>query len=223
TAGEDLNDQGDFDVFNNSLAPTYSLTITGAGNTITVINAALHDRVFDVLGSASLTLQNLALVNGSVTGDGGCIRSAGPALTLTSVIVQSCVASANGGGVASNGVTAISASIIRSNHAGPNVGDSGGGLSVSGSGGLTIANSTIDNNTAGDSGGGMISNTIGAVLITGSTISRNQLSNSPGTAGGGGAIFGASLNVTIINSTISGNTAGGAGFGGGIDTVTPLT
>src|SRR5581483_3151361 len=88
TAGEDLNDQGDFDVFNNSLAPTYSLTITGAGNTITVINAALHDRVFDVLGSASLTLQNLALVNGSVTGDGGCIRSAGPALTLTSVIVQ---------------------------------------------------------------------------------------------------------------------------------------
>jgi hypothetical protein len=92
----------------------------------------------------------------------------------------------------------------------------GGGLFVSS---LTensrIVLSTISGNRADDSGGGIFSPSLGAVLtIVSSTISGNTGGlPSPSYTGFGGGIEIDQGNLRIINSTISGNHANGAGGG----------
>jgi len=109
---------------------------------------------------------------------------------------------------------------------------------------LTVNNSTFTNNTAATSGGainilGNVSGDSTTIGITGSTFTGNEATGSRGgaiyvqqladmtvsqttvddnTAGGnGGGIFNLQSNVTVEQSTISNNTAGGDG--GGIDAI----
>jgi hypothetical protein len=86
----------------------------------------------------------------------------------------------------------------------------GGGINNAGM--LTIRNSTITGNTAGFVGGGIVAE--GTVIITDSTITDNTADR------GAGIYFGASVTLTITNSTIARNRAtflaGGGVMGGGI-------
>ena len=94
----------------------------------------------------------------------------------------------------------------------------GNGGGILNHGGLTISDSSIVSNSAAivpASSGGGISNTEGATLtVTGTTINNNF-----GSCRGGG-IYASNAQVTVINSTISGNwtsqRAQCAGIGGGI-------
>jgi CSLREA domain-containing protein len=79
---------------------------------------------------------------------------------------------------------------------------------VSGSGGgiynrasLTLENVTIKENTASASGGGLFNGAHGAAFVQGSTITANTA----GGDGGGLAVGGGS--VTLVNNTLSGNSA----------------
>jgi hypothetical protein len=88
----------------------------------------------------------------------------------------------------------------------------------------TIADTTVDGNTAGPTigrGGGFDYETAGTVTITGSTFSGNTGNSASGQGLGGGLSLNSATaagTFTLQNSTIDGNTASGAdgGDGGGI-------
>ncbi|CAG4930671.1 fibronectin type III domain-containing protein [Acidithrix sp. C25] len=110
-------------------------------------------------------------------------------------------------------------------------GGNGGGINYSGSGSLTITDSTISGNSAGNGGNGLSSGGAGgngggisyvgtgSLTITDSTISGNSAGTggngtfaSAGTGGNGGGIYyHSSGSFTISNATITGNGAGNAG------------
>ncbi|CAM9970839.1 unnamed protein product, partial [Discosporangium mesarthrocarpum] len=149
--GENSAARGDLDI-------TRDLTIRGAGQATTVINAAQIDRVFHVLPGVTLTLENLTVTGGAATGadDGGGIFNAGT-LNLNNVTVTNNTASGefgDGGGIYSDTAAAIDANNI-----------------------------TIENNTARRIGGGIFS--AGALSITASGNSPGILAGNQAALGGG--------------------------------------
>jgi hypothetical protein len=159
--------------------------------------------------------------NGGAGGDGGGIAALGSLSIATSVI--------NGNFAGAAGVSASGAS---------GKGGSGGGVYFSGGAGasLSIDRTTIDGNAAtsgatssglgapssdGGDGGGVWAS--GAVTIQSSTISNNSsggggaarfnsAANAAGDGGDGGGVWLAGAGAkTLINATISGNTAGRGG------------
>jgi CSLREA domain-containing protein len=89
-------------------------------------------------------------------------------------------------------------------------GASGTGGALYNAGTLVVSNSTITGNSA-NSGGG-IRNAGGTVTLTGSTLHGNQANSGGGISNGPGV----ASTFHVVNSTISGNTAGTGGSGGGI-------
>ncbi len=161
---------------------TSTMTIIGNGDTITRSTAGATPafRIFEVSNTGNLTLSGLVLTHGD--GGGGA-----------------------GGAVAAigSGVITIDASTLSGNTA---PGSDGGAIFTRGV--LTISNSNILNNTVTNAhdGGGLGAEGSGQVTITGSTFAGNDTA-----AGFGGAIE-TSQPLRLINSTVTGNTSGrGAG------------
>lgn len=172
------------------------LTIDGSGRII--ISGANTVRHVQVYPDAVLTLEGLALIEGSNDYFGGALY--------------------NGGGVTQVRHTTFS------DNAG---GSYGGAIFNSQNGSLNVENSTFSRNSA-SVGGGAIVNTTGFVTISGTTFISNSVALSPtvnlATAAdqsashlSGGGIGGAVLTgevLHVVNSTFSGNVA--AANGGGI-------
>jgi hypothetical protein len=169
-----------------------NLTIIGNGDTIERSTGAPAFRLFDVASGSSLTLENLTLQNGLLTGgsgasaEGGAIYNQGT-LVLSGVSVQD-----------NEIVAAAGAYSAKSKSLQPGSDAAGGGIWSDGS--LTLKNgTTIQNNSA-----------VGGVGAA-----------SAGQAAGGGNAFGGGLYVaggtaSISSATVSGNTArGGTGGSGG--------
>ncbi len=176
---------------------TAGLTIDGTGQTVT-ISGNNNAKVMDVVGVGnSLTLNNLAIANGSCSNpcSGAGIRVSPGAMLM------------------------INDSTISGNHA--DAWSDGGGITVGSDccnppGTLIINNSTFSGNSARKGGG--IYNGGGIVTITNSTFSGNGATQ-------GGGIYSYGGTVTITNSTLSGNTAtddwlSGAGIYESLSTVT---
>jgi hypothetical protein len=208
------------------------LTVVGNGDTITSSGAG---RLFDVASGGSLTLQNLTLQAGFVSGSGSSAEGGGiynqGTLVLSAVIVQGCGArgsSPKGGGIYNQGTLVLSAAIVQSN-------------GVEGSNGVHKNNGL---GTPGDpaAGGGIWSN--GSLTIeNGSLVQNNQAiggggSGGVGGAGSGGGIYVAGGTANLAGVTVSNNIAqggkgstfftnppcpcfgdnfGGNAFGGGLD------
>lgn len=194
---------------NNGL-PSISGQITINGNRATIVrdNSAPDFRIFHITAVGNLTLNNLTLANGGITGmdggggsgvDGGGDGGSG----------------GFGGGIYNLGTLVINSSTFSGNQA-------------SGGNGLSSANTgTGSGGGGGGFGGGIYSR--GTVTITNSTFSANiaiggrggnSSGGSAGGGGGGGGLGGGLFNhsgvVTIVNSTFSGNGAiGGNGGNGG--------
>lgn len=157
----------------------------GEASTIIDGNGALAgDRVLDIPGSATVTIQGVTLRGGQALSGGG-IRNRGR-LTVSQSTLTLNVAGlriSTGGGISNFGILTISNSSITRNRA-LGVGAYGGGLFNSPTGNLTIYHSTIFGNSAtgslnpGEAGGLVI---LGTASITRSTISGNR-------AGAGGGI-----------------------------------
>ena len=163
-------------------------------------------RIFNIDDSAggaiAVTLNNLTLTGGDVSGGGGAIFSS-ENLTVTNCTITGNEATSDGGGVAASyGTTTITNSTISGNFAG----EDGGGLAISG-GTASITNSTISGNMANLRGGGIYVNYGADTEITNSTISGNSAGNA------GGGIYAYFGSTAITNSTISGNTADDKGGG----------
>jgi hypothetical protein len=197
-----------------------NLTIVGNGDTIER-SSGTPFRLFDVASGASLTLENVTLLNGYATvqqttatswsAEGGAIYNQGTLVLSGATIGGSTAVSiytwnAAGGGVWSNGsLTVENSTVIEGNSAVASNGSDiafGGGLYIAG-GTANISASTISNNRA--QGGG-------------------EAGSSYGSAWGGG-VYVAAGNVTLsgdilgamLPSTSGGNVAqGGDAYGGGL-------
>jgi hypothetical protein len=170
-ADDDTNDSGDLDIRNG-------LAIYGAGTAETVIDASQIDRLLHVdplaFNRLTVTVADLTLRNGTVSGDGGALRVSGTSnfLTLQRVRLHDNVATGSGGALSTTSRGALLDSSVVANIA---LGF-GGGLALVGG-----ADSTF--------------------LVQGATISGNR-SQAVADAGGGGIY--SVTRVRISNTTISG-------------------
>ncbi len=156
-ADEDGSVTGDLDI-------RTPITIMGSGTP--TIDGNGSDRVFDVLSNGSLTLQNVSVVNGSATTDGGGLRNAG-SLTLTSVSVQTNSANGDGGGLFNSGTATLeNGTAITQNTSA----SEGGGVYNAASGLLNINGTAVvgPSNVATENGGGLFNE--GVVAVDGTPI-----------------------------------------------------
>lgn len=233
---EDLAASGDLDL-------RESVSITGAGAGLTIIDGDANDRLVDIVESAVVTISGLTLRNGRVpagdTQGGGAILWNEPVSGKTLLLLVDGVAitgnsagDGDGGGIlieqdapASSTVT-IRNSVISGNTM--DDGDGGGLHLCCANLGVTITNSTIQDNVAvepmadGFNGeGGGIHHCCNDTTLT---VRDSTIRDNTGPTQGGGiyTCCGVALNtlLTIERSTISGNsalsTAPFRGNGGGI-------
>jgi len=228
---EDNAARGDLDVRGD-------LTITGAGPATTIINAAGIDRALHVLAGITLEISGVTITGGnnderpptSFPTDlfmGGGIYNAG-SLTVTNCIVSNNHARWYGGGI-SNSAFNSSLTVINCTFSGNSTVEHGGGAIMSwavfessSNTSLTITDSVFTRNTARRNGGAILAHD--AMTIAGSTFAENSAGAGFGGIGSGGAISTAGTG-TLINSTVSANSAYSAGgiHNGGALTVTHST
>jgi fibronectin-binding autotransporter adhesin len=179
----------------------------------TTLDAAFQGRVFFISGTVEVTLENLTVTHGIITGlalcpesCGGGILATGP-LTLSNVTVFSNSSDRQGGGIAALSSTYIIDSRLFENVATTGFG-LGGGLYAEGP--VIVNNSRLENNTSGNVAGGLY--TFGhPLVITSAVISNNR---SLGNTGGGVYISfatGQSGTVVISDTVFYGNRSGEGG------------
>jgi CSLREA domain-containing protein len=215
-SSDDAAATGDLDITDN-------LTLIGKAARRTIIDgggAAINDRVFhvDPAGAGiTVTISDVTIQNGNVSGEGGGILNDGAAvLKLTNVTVNSNSAS-HGGGVYnySNLATITLTNVtISGNQAAQDIGGMGN------HGVATLTNVTVSGNTASGSTGGLFLG--GVATLTNVTVSSNVASGANGGLSPGGLELGG--NTTLINTTISGNTGDPGGiWNGGRTSLTNVT
>ena len=224
----------------------------------TYLDANNFGRVVMISGTNVVTISNLILQNGSVSGteNGGGLYNEDSIVTISNTIVLSNTASDGGGIYNDTGTIHLNSSVIRNNRANAlSSSESRGGGGIHNDNGiLIIHDSQIINNVTGRNGGGIvnhgefmtitqsliannsgvnpdsriahrvavpqnfsnsgggIANFYADVWIENSTIRDNRIY---GIGGGGLSHTGGGSYVTVVNSTIEGNTANN-GQGGGI-------
>jgi CSLREA domain-containing protein len=230
---ENVAASGDLDV-------TGALTITGAGEGVTLIDASmLSDRVFHIITGTAIisgvTIQGGNDTSSFLSGGGGIWNQS--ILTLINTTVVSNISLSGGGinnfdpfGEATTTVVMTNTVIV-----GNEALFDGGGVYSADNSRLALYDSTVSYNRAGQSGGG-ISVDNGVVKIIGSRINNNiavasvggigihgsagvatlintSVNSNTATAGSTGGIFNAG-NMEIVNSTIGCNSADDGGGGG---------
>ncbi|MGH2389592.1 MAG: choice-of-anchor Q domain-containing protein, partial [Chloroflexota bacterium] len=181
-----------------------------------------------IFATGSVTLTNSTVSDNTVTspndgGVGGGIAAGSVALTGSTVSDNTANSvdggPATGGGIyASNAVTLTGSTVSGNSAAGESKSPAGGGGIEATT--VTLTNSTVSGNTATASentdGGGIEAAT---VTLSGSTVSDNHAVAAfifgPVSSEGGGIFTYDSGSVTLTDSTVSGNTAEGAGNVGG--------
>lgn len=208
---------------------TADLTITGAGQATTIIDAGTLDRVFHIGVGSTIEISGVTIGGGRVTANfgGGVFVNNGSTLTLTDSQVIGNSAASGGGGiyvsdssltltnsrVSSNSTTSdgggiyidVSTVILTNSRVDLNKATSGGGILAS-SGILTLTGSQIDGNIATYAGGGIYASTA-TLILDGSQVEANDA----GYAGGG--INAGTSNLTLTNSRVEGNSVDVTGGG----------
>lgn len=221
--GEDLSATGDLDI-------TKNLTITGADRATTIIDGNAIDRVFHILGGATVTISGVTIKNGYINNSvGGGLYNAEGTVTLTNVIISDNEAdnlgglnnAGTGGGIFNSGTLTLTESIVRDNTAQTRSKGIGGG-GIYNEAALSIENSTISGNNADGSGagGGGLQNTGGAGLSINAaeaTIVNSTFSSNSATLGGGiRNLFGlVNLELSTINNNSAETSGGGIENSGG--------
>jgi uncharacterized repeat protein (TIGR01451 family) len=221
--GDNTAATGDLDI-------TANLTIRGAGADVTIIDADGIDRVFDIRPGVSVEISGVTITGGHVNEPGGGIRNEGTLVLRDSIVTgnhSEPIGGPAGGGIYhfSSSPTALTLVLERvtvSENRADNtaiIGEvfpvNGGGIAIQG-GVAAISHSRILDNEAvspllpnAAEGGGIHIN--GATVdISYTTISGNFANMHGGgiwNFSSGGPASGTSGELTIDNSTISGNTA----------------
>ena len=151
-----------------ALTVNKAITIDGSGAPALTVSGNNASRVFEIGASASTSINNLTIANGSGETGAGIYVGEGGSLTLLDTTVEGNSATGDGGGLFA--ALATSVHVERSTFSG-NSGGVGGGLRTLGN--ATISNSTISGNTATGWWGGAIFHTDGVMDIVNSTITGN--------------------------------------------------
>lgn len=195
-------------------------TAAGGNAGDTIIDAGYRGRIFDNSGGYSLTIDNLTLENGQVSGSGGSIQNAGGAIyadhgtvTVNSSIIVNC--SAKFGGAIQAYFTPLS--ITSTSFENCSVTGGSGGAIITHGGAIGISSSSFTNCTSSYGGG--------AIYIEDSsplTIAASSFTGCRG-SGGAGAIAANFGPITITSTTFSdcsGVYGGGAIYSSGTLTIT---
>ncbi len=227
-----------------------TITIIGSGADFVIINGN-GSSVFSIGPKATVTLMGMKIANGAGQATssgvlaGGGIFASDATLTVTECIITNNQANFGAGIYASDTKLNITSSSVTGNSAPSLTTSDGGGIyfAATKASKLTMQDSIIDSNTAFAGGGLMLINPKGASAKPSASISDTTISNNSAISEGGGILVedaklsminttisgnsqsdtggqGAGLwssasNVTVNNVTIANNTA--AGFGGGVD------
>ncbi len=195
---EDAAGTGDLDIADD-------LTLTGSGALTTVIDGNHIDRVIEVADSVTAHVSGVTIRNGesvSFAFNGGGIANFGD-LTLTDSIVTGNSVVDLGGGILNVGTLTMTNVTVKDNTSGMDV----GGIANVGSAVLTGV--TVSGNEAAGFVGGIYNN--GSLTLNGSAVSGNSALIASGIYNE--ANFFGDVQLTIVNTTISGNSAGAAGGG----------
>jgi hypothetical protein len=192
------------------------VTIDGRGAAITCDNGFPPFRIFQVVSTGTLHLQNVTLGNGRTTrgplygNPGGCIYNSGGALIVSDSTITGCATSdgfgaggAGDGGAIYNagGSVTLTRTVITGNRT--------GGREVP-------FESSIGLGGYGGDGAGIF-NAFGTITLVDSTVTENTAGNGhrPAYLGGsGGGIANNSGTVTLMRTTVSKNRTGDGGEGG---------
>jgi hypothetical protein len=203
-----------------------NITISGPGpNQLAVTRSSGTFRIFHVFPGRIVRIEGLKISGGNVGSGSGILNNHA---TLT---IENCAVQQNnlGGGIYNDGQGSnASLILLNSTVSGNSAFSAGGGLyndaSADGIANLTITNSIVTDNFCGNtikfgsgSGGGIHNERGGGaatVTITDSIVSNNRSGgNAAFPYGDGGGIFNNHGEMTIRNSTISGNSTGRSGGG----------
>jgi hypothetical protein len=180
-----------------------SFSIDGSAAPNLVVSGDGKYQVFAIMSGETVTISNIAIEDGFISGDGGCVINEGT-LTLDHVRLRHCFSVNRGAGIANFSSLTVRNSTITENHAVTN----GGGIYSDINSPLTIEDSEITGNLA-LAGAGVLSAHDGKV--------RRSLFRG-NTAYTGAAIYASSGEFLLENSTISADTstlAGGSAIAGG--------
>jgi hypothetical protein len=184
-----------------------NLTIAGNGNSIerSTVPGTAAFRLFDVANGAALTLENLTIADGMVSGPG--VEAEGGAIYNQGTLVLDGVTVAQNSAVGTAGAAAT-----KQKYAEPGGNASGGGIWSNGV--LTLENGTrIENNTASGGQGGQ-----GIRVLNPYFGGWDYINGSYGGAGYGGGVYVAGGSVRVSDATLSSNAAEGGSPGLGGDT-----
>ena len=185
-ASESFASTGDLDIRSD-------ITITGVNGAQTIISGSgTSDGIFQIHSGNSLTLNQLAVADGHVSGDGGAIQNAG-VFNANDVVIRDNFATGAGGAITSSGTTNLSRVSIYDNTAI----SLGGGIYQTG-GTLNLTNVVVSGN-GGTTHGGAIFINGGTATISYSTIAENSTDFNTG-----GLIVSAG-SATIDNSIFADN------------------
>jgi CSLREA domain-containing protein len=217
---------GDLDI-------TDAVTIDGNGSTI---DAALIDRVLDIQGNFTVTINNLTIRNGSAKGflsSGGGINIRG-----ATVVLNACVVTGNstaveggsrddGGGIAVYGsfnaptaTTALAHLTLNGTTVTGNTAANGGGI-LCALCALTIANSTVSSNTAdgGDGGGIDVVGNGSTVVMANSTLASNSVTGGSARGGGLSVPFGTNVSTLSLDRIVNNIATAGSAVSNNIGTI----
>jgi hypothetical protein len=159
-----------------------------------------------VFNAGTLTVMNSVVERNTEAWLGGGIWNAGVLMMTNSTVSEN-----EGGGILNIDIATMTLtdSIVSANTA-----SRGGGVSNDGT--MTLTNCTVEGNIAeGGSGGGIVNEALGVLTLTNSTVRDNRAEALEGDEfgpiwGRGGGIDNGNV-LTLVNSTVSGNTAVEAG------------
>ncbi len=195
---------------------TQNLMVDGAANGVAAPTVkgpgpgATYFRVMTITANMKVTLNQLIIASGNLTGAtssqaaGAGIYNLGSLTVTNSVITGNVTSSAGGvgGGIYSTGAIQIISTTLSNNTAA----STGGGINSTGY--LTITSSIVKDNTSANNGGGIYLNGANTSIISNTLIHGN-------TAGlGGGGIFDNAA-LLLSSSSVYSNTATG-NYGGGM-------
>ena len=210
-------------ITSGELAINKNLKIVGPGASQLMISGNEFSTVFAVSTGENVTISGLTIAGGVNNGAGGGVANKGDLRLLDNALSDN---SAQSGGAVynSSGSLSMTGCTIESNQA-SNSGF-GGGIFVN-AGFVTIEDSTFQGNSAG--GGGALVNAGGTVSLINSTLTFNNaldggaidnasnaelinctVAGNASTALAGGIFNGPVASLTIGNTIIAGNSAGGA-------------
>ena len=213
TSGLNLTINGWIDFDSDGVMDSGEQVILDGGMTGTSTADYAGTRIMSIGSDSTVTLQNLTLQNGFVSGgNGGAILNSG-SLTLQSVSLlnnanMSDTANTWGGAVYNSGTLVVEDSLFSGNATYKKNSAYAHGAAISNKGTLTISGTTFEGNVSAQDAGA-IYNENGKLTITDSKFLNNKA------ASNGGVIYVLNGSLDVSDSSFSGNTGNNVIYNGG--------